>query len=118
MHTFLLHKLRTEFSKLFVSFWTDDEGAVLSVEYVLLSGVLVTGVVPGLVAARNSINAAYANMGNSVLASIPSPSYSGFSVGGPNGHAIASVQGVNLASPTQVSYLQATQLAPNAIPAP
>lgn len=115
-----IHFRRTidRLSSLADSFWNDDAGAVLSVEYVLLSGVLVTGVVPGLVAARNSINAAYANMGNSVLASIPTPSYSGYSIGGSNGNAIASIQGVSMMAPNQVSYLQASQVAPTAIPTP
>ncbi|WP_149108723.1 hypothetical protein [Limnoglobus roseus] len=98
--------------------WQDDCGAVLSVEYVLVSGVLVTGIVPGLVAARNSINSAYANMGNSVTAAVPTPSYSGFSIGGANGNAIASVGGVSIPAQPQANYLQASQIAPIAVPAP
>lgn len=97
--------------------WDDDGGAVLSVEYVLVSGVLVTGLVPGLVAARNSINTGYANMGNAVTAAVPQPNFSGFSVGGSNGP-IASVPGVAIPAPPPANYLQASQLAPVAVPAP
>ena len=98
--------------------WEDDRGAVLSVEYVLVTGVLVTGLVPGLVAARNSINAGYANMGNTVTAAVPAPNFSGFAVGGANGNPIASVQGFAVPQQSQANFLQATQIAPIAIPSP
>lgn len=104
--------------RLAADLWDDDGGAVLSVEYVLVSGVLVTGLVPGLVAARNSINAGYANMGNAVTAAVPQPNFSGFSIGGANGNAVASVPGVSIPAPPPANYLQASQLAPVAIPAP
>ncbi len=109
--------LKGRVRKLAADLWQDDGGAVLSVEYVLVSGVLVTGIVPGLVAARNSINSAYANMGNSVTAAVPTPSFSGFSVGGQNGP-IASVGGMSIPAQPAANYLQASQIAPVAIPAP
>jgi Flp pilus assembly pilin Flp len=92
--------------------WSDDTGAVLSTEYVLLSGVLVTGVVPGLVAARNSINASYANMGNRLTAAIPEVEYNGYQIGGMNGNPIASAGGVAIRPASQPQYLQAQQLLP------
>jgi Flp pilus assembly pilin Flp len=113
---FLLAKSHVQ--QLVEKLWEDDCGAVLSVEYVLISGVLVTGVVPGLVAARNSINSAYANMGNSVIAAVPQPNFSGFSIGGGNGNAIASVGGMSVAPPPSANYLHASQIAPLTIPSP
>jgi len=92
--------------------WADDAGAVISTEYVLLSGVLVTGVVPGLVAARNSINSAYATMGNRIQAAVPDVSYNGYVIGGENGNPIASAGGVALRPGNQPQYLQAQQTLP------
>lgn len=42
--------------KLLASLWEDDQGAILSTEYVLLSSLLVFGLLPGLVALRDSTN--------------------------------------------------------------
>lgn len=94
--------------------WADDQGAVISTEYVLVGGVLVTGVVPGLVAARNALNSAYVNMGNAITAAVPSPSFSGYQVGGTNGNPVAAVGGVNLAPAGQQIYLSAVAVAPPA----
>jgi hypothetical protein len=44
--------------------WLDDDGAVLSVEMILIIGILVFGVIPGLIAMRNSINAFLGSMAN------------------------------------------------------
>jgi Flp pilus assembly pilin Flp len=53
-------------SKLFARFWEDDEGAIISVELILVLGVLIFGIVPGLVALRNSVIAALTNIGNAL----------------------------------------------------
>jgi Flp pilus assembly pilin Flp len=52
--------MRTLLSRL----WHDDSGAALSVELILIIAILVFGVIPGLVAMRNSLNAFLASMAN------------------------------------------------------
>lgn len=99
-------------TRLVRTFWADDAGAIVSAEYALVGGVLVTGVVPGLVAARNSVNAAYGSMGNRLQAAVPDVSYSGYSISGENGNAIASVGGVSMNTSQLQQYLQAAQNAP------
>jgi Flp pilus assembly pilin Flp len=47
-------------------FWRDDEGAVISVELILVLSILIFGIIPGLVALRNSIIAALTNIGNAI----------------------------------------------------
>jgi Flp pilus assembly pilin Flp len=38
--------------------WCDDSGAMLATEWVFMATILVIGVIPGIVAVRNSLNAA------------------------------------------------------------
>jgi Flp pilus assembly pilin Flp len=40
--------------------WRDDTGALLATEWVFMAVILVIGVVPGMVALRNAMNAALA----------------------------------------------------------
>jgi Flp pilus assembly pilin Flp len=61
--------------------WSDDQGAVISTELILVLTVLIFGIIPGLVALRNSIIAAYGNIGNTLVELVPSFTYSGFVVG-------------------------------------
>lgn len=44
---------------LLADLWNSDDGAIIAGEYCLVGGVLVAGVVPGLVAARNGLNDAF-----------------------------------------------------------
>ena len=60
--------------------WNDEEGGVISVELVLIIGVLVFGLIPGLVALRNSGISALTTLGNLVNVLIPSFTFSGFSI--------------------------------------
>lgn len=53
-------------SKLFARFWQDDEGAVISVELILVLAILIFGIIPGLVALRNGIVAAFVNLANAI----------------------------------------------------
>lgn len=93
--------------------WADDTGAVISAEYALVGGVLVSGVVPGLVAARNGVNAAYVNMGNTIQAAVPAVSYNGYQIGGANGGSpIAAVGGQQIVPATQPQSLTAVSVAP------
>jgi Flp pilus assembly pilin Flp len=45
-------------------FWADDKGAVISVEMILVIAILVFGIIPGLIALRNSINAFLGSIAN------------------------------------------------------
>jgi len=67
-------------TKLFARLWDDDQGAVISSELVLVLGILVFGLIPGLVALRNSVIAALATMGNFLGRITPSFTYSGYAI--------------------------------------
>src|SRR5438105_4168242 len=56
--------MRSLFSKL----WADDKGAVVAPELILIVGILVIGLIPGLVALRNAEDASLADIGNELLA--------------------------------------------------
>lgn len=60
--------------------WDDDRGAVVSVELVLVIGILVFGLIPGLVALRNSVIASMATIGNFLNRITPHFTYSGYAV--------------------------------------
>ncbi len=94
-------------SNLFARLWDDDQGAVISSELVLVLGILVFGLIPGLVALRNSINAALATIGNFLGRITPSFTYSGYAVG-PVGGPLAS--NIALVGGLQINYTTATQL--------
>ncbi len=57
-------------SKTLRRLWNDDEGAIISVELILIIGILIFGIIPGLVALRNSIVAAMVTTGNILSASV------------------------------------------------
>lgn len=58
--------------------WNDDSGAVLSVEWTLLTGVMVMGVSGGAVAVRDAVNRNMQNMAKSIDALTPQPNFSGY----------------------------------------
>ncbi len=93
--------------------WTDDRGAVISVELILVIGILIFGIIPGLVAMRNSINAALGTIGNILTTIVPSFTFSGFAIGGnaPANCTIAQVQGF-LMPGNNNTFLTASQLTP------
>jgi|SRR5579872_5374109 len=66
--------------RLLTQLWVDDDGAVISVELVLIISILIFGLVPGLVALRNSGISLMTNLGNLADALIPSFTFSGFSI--------------------------------------
>lgn len=77
--------------------WSDDRGAVISTEMVLIIGILIFGVIPGLVALRNAIVSSLGTMGNVLSSITPSFTFSGFSIGGAlGGGTIAQIQGYQL----------------------
>lgn len=62
--------------------WADDRGAVITVELILVLAILVFGIIPGLVALRNSANAALGSLANAAATLFPVFSYSSVDVGG------------------------------------
>ena len=62
--------------------WAEDQGAVISVELVLIISILLFGLIPGLVALRNSGIAVLTSLGNLAGALIPSFTFSGFQIQG------------------------------------
>jgi Flp pilus assembly pilin Flp len=100
-------------SNLFARLWDDDQGAVISSELVLVLGILVFGLIPGLVALRNSVNAALATIGNFLGRITPSFTYSGYAILPASGGAstIAQVGGLQV-DYTTVIQLSARQVAP------
>jgi len=92
--------------------WADDRGAVVSTELVLIIGIMIFGLIPGLVAMRNSVIAALGTIGNTLADLVPSFTYSGFAIGRQaGGGTIAQVQGYQ-ADATTINRLTGLQLAP------
>lgn len=87
-------------SKLFAKFWKDDEGAIISVELVLVIAILIFGIIPGLVAMRNSIIAALVNIGNALSAVVINVNVNGIgvldSINGTAGSGISGVAGFQI----------------------
>ena len=103
-------------SSLLRKLWSDDDGAVISVEFILVVSILVFGIIPGLVALRNSVNAALTSTGNLINALLPSFTFSGWLVGASGGgNNVAQVNGFQR-NFDQTTYLTADQTAPVALP--
>ena len=99
-------------SNMFRRLWADDRGAVISTELVLIIGIVIFGIIPGLVALRNSVIAALGTIGNTLTDLVPSFTYSGFAIGRQaGGSTIAQVQGYQI-DPNTTQRLTASQLAP------
>ncbi|HEY3789414.1 MAG TPA: hypothetical protein VGL71_11195 [Urbifossiella sp.] len=100
-------------NRLLRRFWHDDGGAVVSVELVLIISILIFGLIPGLVALRNSGIALMATLGNMANALVPSFTFSGFSIlagTGASQTTLVQVNGVSF-TPTPM-YLTGDQIAP------
>ncbi|MBL8867321.1 MAG: hypothetical protein JNK93_17320 [Planctomycetia bacterium] len=105
-------------TNLFQKLWADDDGAVISIEFILVVSILIFGIIPGLVALRNSVNAALTTTGNLLNALIPSFTYSGWQVGpsgGPPEQRVAEVAGYQRDF-SQSTFLTADQTAPVVLP--
>lgn len=100
-------------TRLLQRLWDDDGGAVLSVELILILGILVFGIIAGIVALRNSAIAALGTIGNTLTAITPSVTYSGYAITsfGGTGSPIAVINGL-LLSHTTPAYLSGVQVAP------
>lgn len=103
---------------LLLELWRDDGGAVVSVEILLIVGILIFGMIPGLVAMRNSMNSALTTFGNLIVTLIPSFTFSGFAITGTDGmgNPITIVQVNGFQFTPNVSTLTADQIAPQLIP--
>lgn len=101
--------------RLLTRLWEDDSAAVVSVELILIVTILLFGLIPGLVALRNSGIAVLATLGNLAQALIPSFTFSGFQIVDQNGTVIGQVNGVSF-SPEPVN-LTGAQTAPVPVPA-
>jgi Flp pilus assembly pilin Flp len=100
-------------TRLFRQLWDDDDGAILSVELILILAVIVFGIIPGVVALRNSLIAALATTGNVLQSITPNFTYSGYAItdGTTSGQPIALIGGIGV-SPNTVLYLSGVQVAP------
>jgi ribose/xylose/arabinose/galactoside ABC-type transport system permease subunit len=98
--------------------WHDDDGAVVSVEILLIVSILIFGLIPGFVALRNSMNAAMTSLGNLIVTLIPSFTFSGFAITGTDGmgNPITIFQVDGFQFTPNVSTLSADQVAPIVIP--
>ena len=98
--------------------WSDDDGAIISVEFILVVSILIFGIIPGLVALRNSVNAALTSTGNLINALLPSFTFSGWLVGASGGDPSLNVAQVNgfQRNFDQTTYLTADQTAPVQLP--
>lgn len=106
-------------TNLFQKLWADDDGAVISIEFILVVSILIFGIIPGLVALRNSVNAALTTTGNVLNALVPSFTFSGWRVGpsgGPPGQTVAEISGYQRDF-DQSTYLTADQTTPVVLPA-
>ena len=74
-------------------------------------GILILGIIPGMVALRNSIIASMATIGNILTTVIPSFTFSGFAIIGTPGGTIARVQGFQV-NQNSTNQLTADQIAP------
>ena len=89
------------------SCWDDDRAAVIAVELLLVIGILVFGMIPGLVALRNSANAALVSLANLFTALSPTFSFSNTATG--------PVIVIGIVG-TSANFLTASQVAPIVLP--
>ncbi len=105
-------------TNLFQKLWADDDGAVISIEFILVVSILIFGIIPGLVALRNSVNAALTSTGNLLNTLLPSFTFSGWLVGDINDptNNVAEVAGYQRDANT-TNALTADQTTPVVLPA-
>jgi hypothetical protein len=73
--------------------WADDKGAALAPELILIVVLTVIGIIPGLIALRNTENAALATLGNELLSIQTGFSFEPFTILGSGGNTVATVDG-------------------------
>jgi Flp pilus assembly pilin Flp len=67
---------------LIVRLWSDDQGALLSIEFLLIATVLLLGLIVGLADLRNAVVTEFEELANAVLALSQGYSVSGLSGAG------------------------------------
>jgi Flp pilus assembly pilin Flp len=60
--------------------WSDDQGALIAMEFLFVATILVIGIIVGLSAVRSAVNAELTALGNAILALSP-----GFTISGQSG---------------------------------
>ena len=73
--------------------WADDRGVVVAPEIILIVTLVVIGIIPGLIALRNSEDAALATLGNELLSIQTGFSFEPFTITCTGGATIATVNG-------------------------
>ncbi|MBL8866209.1 MAG: hypothetical protein JNK93_11680, partial [Planctomycetia bacterium] len=82
-------------------------------EFILVVSILIFGIIPGLVALRNSVNAALTSTGNLLGSLLPSFTFSGWVVANINGNLGQNVAQVN---GYQTDYTAAETLTGDQVP--
>ena len=102
---------------MFAQLWNDDQGAVVSSELVLVIGILIFGIIPGLVALRNSVNAALATIGNALGRVTPTFTFSGYAITDTAGGMTIAIAGGLQLDYNSGTQLSAAQVIPVVVPA-
>src|SRR3954462_12928000 len=55
-------------TKLLVSMWSDDRGALIASEFLFVATILVIGIIVGLASVRDAVNTELSERANSILA--------------------------------------------------
>jgi len=63
--------------QLFRKLWSDDQGALIAMEFLFVAVITVIGIITGLVAVRNAINTELTELANAILALSPGYAFSG-----------------------------------------
>jgi len=78
--------------------WSDDEGALIAIEFLFVATILVIGIVVGLSAVRNAVNAELSELANAILALSQ-----GYSVSGQTGCCASTDGSAALDTPSTVT---------------
>lgn len=104
-------------TKLLRNLWNDDDGAVITTEFMMLVAVLFFGLIPALIGFRNLIGASLLNAGNLIYQVTSNTSFDGYQIQGSTPGAntpIASTPGYNPSTGSFPLVMDSTgQNAPN-----
>ncbi len=93
--------------------WSDDQGALLTMEFLFMAVILVIGLVTGWAALRNAVNIELTELGNAILALSP-----GYTVSGQSGCCASTDGSQAIVIPTQLPFPACTPPAAPQIIAP
>ncbi len=74
--------------------WTEDDGAVITTEFLLIVAVLFVGLIPAFVGFRNLLAAAMLSVGDLMQGLIAGTSADGMAVTGPDGRVLGSTPAI------------------------